>query len=414
MESQVTQTPSKQGAADFIRDRRIWIYYALVGLNCYAMSALGPLMPFLRAELDLDYKVAGLHFSAFAMGTILAGTIGDWVVKKLGRVTTLGATTAGTIIGALLLVAAPSFLVSIPGVLLCGFCTSVSYQTLASIVSDHLNELRTIAYMEAEVVAMVVAGIAPFAVSASVSTGLGWRAAMILMVVLLLCTVPSLKSYKSIKETVVENRSASGKLPKSYWGYGTVILLSVAAEWSTAFWSADYLHQRVGMSKAAAAAAVGVFFIGMVLGRFAGSRLIRRYEAHTLLVASGIVSLIGFAMFWLGTIAPVSVFGLFATGLGIASMYPLSFANAVAATPSMRSTAIARISLICGSSILVVPLLLSLVADKSGLFTAYSLIAGALVLCFASMFVAKKLQSDEAIKSLQSDCAESDMCKAAA
>ena len=395
MSSQCIEKTKPLGSPEFVRDKRIWIYYALVGLNCYAMSALGPLMPFLRNELDLNYKVAGMHFSAFALGTILAGTIGDWVVKKFGRVATLGGTVVGTIIGALLLVSAQTVALSIPGVLICGFCTCVSYQTLAAIISDHLDELRTLAYMEAEVVAMIVAGIAPFAVSASVSSGLGWRAAMILMVVLLLLTLPSLKSYKSVKVSTFQSGSATGKLPKSYWGYGAVILLSVAAEWSTAFWSADYLHQRVNMSKASAAAAVGVFFIGMVVGRFAGSRLVRTVDAHILLVASGIISIVGFVLFWLGTIAPVCVFGLFATGLGIASMYPLSFAAAVAATPFMRSTAIARISLICGSSILVAPFLLSFVADKSGLFVAYALIAVALVLCFASMFVAKKLQSEE-------------------
>lgn len=406
MESKIKQTPPASGISEFVRDKRIWVYYALVGLNCYAMSALGPLMPFLRGELNLDYKVAGLHFSAYAFGTILAGSFGDWVVKRLGRVTTLGGTVAGTIIGALMLIGAQSSAISISGVLLCGFCTSVSYQTLATIISDYLEDLRTIAYMEAEVVAMLVAGIAPFAVSASVWSGLGWRAAMVLMVVLFVSTVPSLKSYSSVKESVVKTGLRTGKLPRAFWGYGTVILLSVAAEWSTAFWSADYLCQRVGMTKAAAAAAVGVFFLGMVVGRFAGSRLVRTVESHSLLVASGIISIIGFAMFWLGTTAAISVLGLFGTGLGIAAMYPLSFAAIVAASPSMRSTAIARISLICGSSILVVPFLLSLVADRSGLFTAYSIIAAALVLCFASMFVAKRLEKeDENTPCVPTECA---------
>ena len=36
-------------------------------------TVLGPIMPFLRTELDLDYTVASLHFSAFALGSVLLG-----------------------------------------------------------------------------------------------------------------------------------------------------------------------------------------------------------------------------------------------------------------------------------------------------------------------------------------------------
>ncbi|MFX8689003.1 hypothetical protein ABTM39_19990, partial [Acinetobacter baumannii] len=72
---------------------------------------------------------------------------------------------------------------------------------------------------------------------------------------------------------------------------------------------------------------------------------------------------------------PVNSCGLFLTGLGIANMYPLCFAQAVAASPTMRSTAIARIGMLCGVAILVAPMVLSFIADKHGLFVAYASIA---------------------------------------
>jgi hypothetical protein len=57
----------------FNRDRRTWAAYLLLGLFAYLETSIGPVMPFLRAELGLGYAVASLHFSAFAAGGVAAG-----------------------------------------------------------------------------------------------------------------------------------------------------------------------------------------------------------------------------------------------------------------------------------------------------------------------------------------------------
>ena len=46
--------------------------------------SLGPLMPFLSTELNLNYTISGLHFSAYALGMTLAGFTGERV--SLGRI----------------------------------------------------------------------------------------------------------------------------------------------------------------------------------------------------------------------------------------------------------------------------------------------------------------------------------------
>ena len=53
--------------------------------HIYLLSGLGLLMPSLREELGLSYTIASLHFSAFAGGMILAGLIGNLVVRRYGR-----------------------------------------------------------------------------------------------------------------------------------------------------------------------------------------------------------------------------------------------------------------------------------------------------------------------------------------
>ena len=381
MTSHQLEACHSQTQGQFVRDQLIWVYYSLIGLNCYVMSALGPVMPFLRGELSLNYQLAGMHFSSFALGTVTAGLSGDRVLNQLGRVKTLWLGVCGTIFGVSCFILGQHAAVTISGILLSGFCTSLTYQTLATVISDHLNELRTFAFVEAEVAAMLGALIAPLAVSGFVTAKLGWRASLVTLILMFAALVPSLKNFGATKQAAASESNVQGTLPLLFWGYALVIFLSVCAEWSVAFWSADYLHETLLVTKATAAAAVGAFFAGMVVGRLSGTRLVRSYPSSKLLVVSGIISIVGFLMFWLGHLFIVNVSGLFLTGLGIANMYPLSFAAAVAASSGQASKAIARVSLMCGTALLVAPLSLSFVADRGGLFVAYSMITVVLVLC---------------------------------
>src|SRR5215217_6646721 len=81
--------------------------YGLVGFFAFMETVLGPIMPFLRRELDLGYAAASLHFSAFALGAVLLGFFGDRLVGGWG---TVPATFAMGICGALVLVTSQAVL----------------------------------------------------------------------------------------------------------------------------------------------------------------------------------------------------------------------------------------------------------------------------------------------------------------
>lgn len=380
---ETAQTPSHNR---LVRDRFIWIYYGIVGLQCSIMAMLGPIMPFLKSELSMSYQLAGLHFSAIALGTVVAGLSCDTISNRLGQQKTLYISGLGTIVGLLALIFGQHPGITIFGILLTGFSTSATYQTLATVVANHLAELRTFAFVEAESMAMFGALIGPFAVSMVVSAKLGWRAALVGLVLAFIAVLPMLKTFTQGRSQPVKHTEEPGRLPLAYWSYALVIFLSVAAEWSTAFWSADYLHERLSITKALAAATVGSFFAGMFLGRLAGTRMVRIYSADKLLLLSGVASIVGFLMFWLGQHLLVNVAGLFVTGIGIANMYPLSFSAAVSCAENQASKAIARMTLMGGSALLIAPLLLSFIADRVGLFGAYGSAALVLVLCLGAIF----------------------------
>ena len=71
--------------SSFSRDNFTWFIYLTLGYYAYLLNAIGPAMPFLRAELDLSYTLSSAHLSAFAVGILLAGLGGDWLITRFGR-----------------------------------------------------------------------------------------------------------------------------------------------------------------------------------------------------------------------------------------------------------------------------------------------------------------------------------------
>ncbi|MDO8567506.1 MAG: MFS transporter, partial [Dehalococcoidales bacterium] len=159
----------------------------------------------------------------------------------------------------------------------------------------------------------------------------------------------------------------------SFWLYWMVLFLVVAAEMTLAVWATDFLSSVAGLSRTNAVLAFGSFPAAMLIGRFGGSRLMRRWSSQTLLLAALGLTLVGFPIFWLSRLAVFNIFGLFITGLGIANLYPLTLSVAVGLAAGQTNQASARASLGVGAALLTAPLLLGWLADRFGLQNAYGI-----------------------------------------
>ena len=78
------------------------------------------------------------------------------------------------------------------------------------------------------------------------------------------------------------------------------------------------------MSQAAAATALSLLFWGMIVGRFTGSRLVRRVDPIILLRVTFALALIGCLIHWLSPVLAISLVGLFLAGIGMSNLYPLT------------------------------------------------------------------------------------------
>ncbi|MBT8227277.1 MAG: hypothetical protein HKP61_01995, partial [Dactylosporangium sp.] len=152
------------------------------------------------------------------------------------------------------------------------------------------------------------------------------------------------------------------------------VLLAVSVEFCLVFWAADAFRDWHGAGPSAAPALAAVFPLGMALARTAATPLtIGRHPLAVVLAACGTAG-IGFGVFWAVPAVPGAAVGLLVAGLGVALLYPVTLARAVAAWPDDRDRASARAALASGLAIGIAPLSLARLADAVELRGAYLIV----------------------------------------
>ncbi len=377
----------------FSRDRFTWMAYFMLAYYAFLLATLGPLMPFLRSELNLNYTVAGLHLSAFALGMIGAGLLTDRLTQRWGRRPVFWLGGLGMALGGVGLTASSQPVWSIASILAMGFLGTLMLALIQTTLSDRHGEQRVIALTESNVGASISASLAPIFVGSFERWGLGWRLALLLGVVAFVWLAARFHRQPLPERQAVSNRAhAAGQpLPLVFWAYWLVICVGVSIEWCLIFWGADFLEKVIGLSQVDATTMMSIFLGAMVVGRFVGSRLSRLLPGATLLLLALSITVIGFPIFWLARFAPLNLAGLFIAGLGVANMFPLTLSVALNVVPAQADVASPRVSLAGGTAILLAPLILGWTADQLNIQNAYGIVAVLAVMAAAITFWANRM-----------------------
>lgn len=378
--------------APFTRQRLTWLAYWMLSYYTFQAAMLGPLLPFLRAELDLNYTLAGLHLSAISFGIILSGLSAERLARAGGRRATLWGGAAGLAAGALALALGRWLPLTLAGVFCMGYFGALVQVMIQAILSDLHGERRTIALTEANIGASLSAALSPLLIGGFLRLGISWRAALFLAMGLLVLI--ALRFHTESIPNPPAGPGASSRdgrqgqaerphLPVAYWAYWLVICLSVAIEWCLMIWSPDFLEKVVGLSRVDASTALALFFVATVLGRIAGSRLAWSLPGITILLSAFGICAAGFFLFWLATIPALNLAGLFIAGLGAANLFPLAMAVAISQAPRQANAASARVSFGVGIAGFIAPFSLARIADQAGIYTAYAILPALFVVAVA-------------------------------
>src|SRR5262249_42309865 len=143
-----------------------------------------------------------------------------------------------------------------------------------AILADLHGDRRDAAITEATGVSYLFAIVAPLITSLAISATLGWRLAVLAgaaMAVGLLLVFGRLAGIDSPPRATSER----APLPPSYWAFWLLVAIAVALEYCVLLWAPTFLEAVVGLSQAAAAGVAVAFPVAVLIGRLAGSGLLR-------------------------------------------------------------------------------------------------------------------------------------------
>lgn len=373
------------------RTRLTWYGYLLAGFFQFILNIQANIIPFLRDELALSYRVVGLHLSAIAVGMMISGLVTAPILARLGRRRTFMLAVLGAILGMALLGIAPNAGASIASCAVIGLTGAMLPGVVAGLLAQLHPADRDQAFAECGAMVYAFGIVATLSAGAAVAAGIGWRGALALGAALGIGMVVAF-GRGPIPEATIRPTGRAGRMPRATWAHLATMGLGVAAEMSTILWCPTYLENVVGFSRAGAAAATAAFSAAMVVGRVGGSILVRRLAPSTLYPALLALILPGFALYW-GVATPLaSVAGLFVMGLAVSMLYPLSIGFAMGAAGPSADAAGVRSGLFAGTALLTSPFALGGLADSVGLYLAHLAIPALALATLGSFAVARALE----------------------
>lgn len=368
-----------------------WLLYGVFGCMAFLLNGLGAVLAPLQIELGVKRGDVAFYPSLFALGLVVVGLTGGSLVSRIGRGPALRLSTGAMVAGGLLF-ALPGRISTLTGALLLGLGAALLIQLMPAMLAALHATSATAAVGEANGFASAASVVAPLAVGAALSLGLGWRIGYLAVPLLALAAafLPIWRLKLPAWQVFADEPGLRSASP--LFGRWFDLLVAVSVEFCMVFWAAsamgDWHHATVGQAPALAS----LFLVGMATSRFLASPITRFLpNTHVLILTSLGVAAAGFALFWSAPTLVVAAAGLAVTGLGVALLYPTIVSLVVATWPAAPDRAAARAALASGLAIGVTPFLLGRLSDAIGLRTAYLIVPALLVVLAARTATALRL-----------------------
>jgi len=349
--------------------RRAYVNQAAISYSFYVVGAA---TAFVAVVLALSDTEAGLHSSAMAIGMIVAGTGGDRFDRLVGvRIAHL----AGMVLLAvalLVLAWTPALAVT----LLASGCIGLGAGTMFGHVNRTLGSgggaQARVQLTRGALVAKASQLLVPVAIGAGIAIGVGWQFVVVPVIVLVGVLFGATRAQE---EPSVGHVVRAGRLPWAYWLPWILIVSVIGMEFFVVVWGGSLVVQQTGATLADATLTISAFIGGLILGRAVMSvGAMGRLDPILVMRAGIVLTFAAVLLPWLATSYAVSGAGLLIAGFGIGILYPPAASIALAAAPDQPAAASARLVLAAGLAILVAPLLLGIVADLTGITTAWLLV----------------------------------------
>ena len=304
------------------------------------IGLLGPSLPAMVADLGITYAQAGFFFTLLSFGSLIGTSLGAMGSDHVPRKILFG--------GCVLLLAAGLFVLGVmPSyslVALVIFLLSLTGSPIGAIGQSIMLGMfpdkreRYLSYMS--FFGALGSLIAPVVVSLNFSASLSWRwpfmetavLAFIVFVVLMVMPIPSAAPvHRPAKlAAIVKNRAVLVS--------AVLIFFSMGADLGFSYWLAEYFKSELHASLRMSSSVVGVYLVGIILGRILVPVFLRRMSARANLIMGLGIAVASIVPFILVPSIPFKIALCALYGFGIGPLFPLLVARGTREFPSQSGS----------------------------------------------------------------------------
>ena len=367
-----TNVSLSQGGENLRQQHATRSIFFIAGLG---MASWAPLIPFVKARLDIDDGTLGLLLFCIAAGSMLVMPFAGRAIARFGCRT-------------LILACAAVFCLIMPFMM---YATSALEIGGALLVFGAVNGLLDVSMNAQAVIVERDSGQARMSgfhgfYSIGCVAGAGgvslllWAGLMplqaIFLIVLLIALVVTMSSGHLLAKQPQETGESGGTFQAlSHPGILFIAVLCFfifLIEGAMLDWSAVFLHTERGMEKSHAGFGYTLYAIAVALGRLYGDRLVNAVGRQRMLIMGGSCAAVGLLLIVSIDLPGVALAGFILAGIGLSNIIPILFTAAGNQPDVPSSFALSAVTLIGYTGLLSGPALIGFVAHHSSLTTAFS------------------------------------------
>ena len=339
----------------------------------FSMACCAPLFPFIKANVGADERQFGVLLLCFGLGSIIAMPVTGLVAARRGprSMVMLGGFGLIVFLPALAIAETPFIL----GTALFLFGASLGTIDVAmnvhgvEVESQEKRSLMSSFHAQFSIGGLFGAGLMTLLLSMGVSLIIAAFIGATVVLMAMLLTIRRLLFVSAVEQHLFV-------FPR-----GIVLLLALLAaimflvEGAVLDWGALLVIDRQLAAPQNAGVGYILFSAAMVIARLTGDRIVSVFGEFWILIAGGIVTILGISVILLSSLPLVALVGFVLIGLGAANLVPIFFSAAGRQKVMPASLAIASVTTTGYAGVLIGPAMIGFTADITSLSIAFWLLA---------------------------------------
>ncbi|HHU63569.1 MAG TPA: MFS transporter [Clostridiales bacterium] len=278
--------------------------FLLILVFAVSFTMIGPMMPILINKYAIKWSQGGLISTFQSIGGILAFVFGGLLADKMKKTKLIGISFILYILSLLLISLAPVYLVLLCLFFILGLGTNLLDILANAYISDLHPERRGVVLNLLHTFFGVGAFIGPLFSSLLIEQGVHWNVVFrilgivcgVLLVLFIIITYTMPVNTREGSQEDSKNVLKLFAIPKM-WILGIIMLLYTAHQGGISTWLPTYMETSLKSTPLLSGMGLSVFWIGIILGRLACSKLTQRFSPKKLIIwgglAGGIVLTLG-------------------------------------------------------------------------------------------------------------------------